>query len=109
MRLSFVKVRLVLTVLMVLAVLLLSPPFAVADEKADLLQKMQLMELRFASLQGEIGYLTSIGNMIGERISNKTTERDKIKEEFDKSQNRLKQIQAEESRPPAPVPESKKK
>ncbi len=80
-----------------------------ADEKADLLQKMQLMELRFASLQGEIGYLTSIGNMIGERISNKTTERDKIKEEFDKSQNRLKQIQAEESRPPAPVPESKKK
>ncbi len=80
-----------------------------ADEKADLLQKMQLMELRFASLQGEIGYLTSIGNMIGERISNKTTERDKIKEEFDKSQNRLKQIQAEESRPPVPVPESKKK
>lgn len=65
------------------------------------------MEVRFSSLQGEINYLTSIGSMIGERIINKTTERDKIKEEFDKSQGRLKQIQAEESRPPTPVPEKK--
>ncbi len=88
--------------------LVLGLGIAYGDEKADLVQKMQLIGVRFESLQGEIGYLTSIGNMIGERISNKSNERDKIKEEFDKSQNRLKQIQAEEGRPPVPIPEKKK-
>lgn len=84
-----------------------------AGDKEELLIKKDTVEARFTSVVGEINYLTGIGSMLQERITNKINERDKIKQEHDQLLRQLQALEAAEKKavekPTVPVPEPKKK
>ncbi len=76
-----------------------------AGDKEELLIKKDAMEVRFNTVAGEINYLTGLGSMLQERITNKVNEREKIKQEHDQLLRQLQALDAAEKKAKEPKKE----